>query len=117
LQADGVEGVSDLDQRKVVRREMASLYSASRGADGLDFFRLEGEKLAKLSDGADGVLRLPAPIVPLFLGDVAPEEGWRPGLTGRLFFFVSVFLYLADALRVEPGTPLPFRFIKSGSSK
>jgi len=38
-----------------------------------------------LSNRADGVLGLPSPVVPVVIGDVAPERV-APGLTGRFFF-------------------------------
>ena len=64
---------------------MASLYSAFEGADGFEFLRGEGEEVAELADGADGILRLPPPIVPLLIGNVAPERV-APRFTGRLVF-------------------------------
>src|SRR5262249_4616097 len=57
-----------------------------QGTDRFEFLRGEGQEVAKLPDGTDGVLGLPAPVVPGFVGYVVPD-GVAPRLTGRFFFF------------------------------
>ena len=83
LQPDRVVGIVGVDQGEVVRRD-GELVLGLQGADGFQLLRGEGEQVAELADGADGVLRLPAPVVPLVVGDVAPERV-APRLTGRFF--------------------------------
>ena len=83
MQADRVVGVVRVDEGEVVGRD-GELVLGFQGADGLEFLRDEGKQVAELADGADGVLRLPAPVVPVMLGDVAPER-MAARLTGRFF--------------------------------
>src|SRR5207249_8411004 len=90
-----------IDEREVVRRD-GKFVVRLEGTDGFELFRGEGEKIAKLPYGADGVLRLPAPVVPVVMGDVAPERV-APRLTGR-FFFVTVVHHGRGVLRDESGT-------------
>ena len=67
----------------------------------------EGEKVSELSDRADGILGLPPPIVPVVIGNVAPER-MALGLTGR-FFFLDPTTGLVDRPGFEPGAL--FRFV------
>ena len=60
---------------------MASLYSRLERADGPQLLGREGEQVAELPGGPDGVLRLPAPVVPVAVGDVGP--GGVAGRVGR----------------------------------
>src|SRR6185437_7263109 len=54
----------------------------------------------------DGVLRLPSPVVPQVIGDVAPER-MAPGLTGR-FFLIESAAGFVNGPRLEAGAL--FRF-------
>src|SRR5262249_39594326 len=51
------------------------------GADGFKLLRGEAEEVAQLADGSNGVLGLPAPVVPQVVWDVLPERmarrAWR----------------------------------------
>ena len=50
----------------------------------------KGSKFAELPNRADGILSLPSPIVPLFVGNVTPERmAFR--FTGRLVFVDAEF--------------------------
>src|SRR5438445_3384777 len=74
--------------------------------DGFELLFGEGEQLPKLPDRANGVLRLPSPIVPLGFGNVAPERV-APRFTGRLFFLRPAEM-LRMGRRPEPGTLIRF---------
>src|SRR5438128_8507071 len=74
--------------------------------DGFELLFGEGEQLPKLPDRANGVLRLPPPIVPLGFGNVAPERV-APLTTGRFFFF-NPHRRADTSRREHPGTLVRF---------
>jgi len=91
LQADGIVGIIDIDEGEVIRRNGELVFRFELPHDFQLFFR-EGKEIAELADRPDGVLGLPAPVVPLLFGDVAPERV-APGLTGRFFIVVGAIHY------------------------
>src|SRR5262249_42148356 len=79
------------------------------GADRFEFFGSKVEESAELTDRADGILGLPAPVVPVVIRDVTPER-MASGLTGRLFFLDAAASGLVRGRPwCEPGTL--FRFV------
>ena len=91
LQTDGIVGIRRIDEREVVRRN-GEFVLGLESTDGFEFFGRERQKLTKLPDGANGVLRLPPPIVPHLVGDIAPER-MTLRFTGRLFVVDAVILH------------------------
>jgi hypothetical protein len=80
LEPDRIGRVEPIDQGEVVRgdRQLVLGLEDVQGAPILDG---EGEQLGQLPGVADGVLRLPPPVVPLVVGDVGP--GGVAGRSGR----------------------------------
>src|SRR5262249_31772045 len=77
-----------------------------KGPNGFEFLLSEGQEVPELSHGADSILRLPSPIVPVLVGHVAPERV-TSGFTGRLFF-LNPGGGREDRAGVEPGTLFGF---------
>ena len=83
LQPDGIGRILRVDEREVVRRD-GELVLALEPAECLEFVGSEREECAKLADGPNRVLGLPAPVVPLMGGNIVPEwESLRRVLVGR----------------------------------
>src|SRR5579883_157975 len=77
-----------------------------QGADRFQFLRGEAEEVPELPNRADGMLRLPAPVIPLGIGHVAPER-MASGFTGR-FFLLATSWGLGERPGHEPGTLFGF---------
>src|SRR6516165_3372835 len=75
-------------------------------ADRLEFIGSEAQEVPKLSDRANGILRLPSPAVPLGVWNIAPER-MAPGFTGRLFFLDPTQI-LGNRAWLEPGALFAF---------
>src|SRR5262249_22644771 len=103
LQADRVVRIFDVDEREVVRWD-GELEMRLQGTDGFELFRGERQKIAKLTHRADGILRLPPPIVPVLGRNAAPER-MAPRLTGGFLFLDAVDCHRPRlVMLVEPGT-------------
>ena len=70
-----------------------------------------------MPDGPDGVLRLPTPIVPLFLGNFAPER-MASRFAGRLFVVERAAIMLTSGeMSMVPGPLFDFEHKKTVTSK
>src|SRR5439155_970402 len=105
LETNGIIRVVTVDEREVVRRD-GELVLAFERPDGFQLGFGKGEQVAELADGADGVLRLPAPVVPETVGDVLPE-GMTTWPRGRLFVVVPAG-HRRDRPGDQPRTRLRF---------
>src|SRR5271155_1603426 len=94
-----------VDQREVVGWDGGLVLGFER-ADGFQLLGRKGEQTAQLTDRSDGVLRLPSPVVPVVIWNIAPERV-APGLTGR-FFVVVARGFTGNTARLQPGSL--FRF-------
>src|SRR5262249_7197839 len=105
LETNRIFGVFGVDQGEIVRWNRQFVLGLE-GPDGFELLRGEGQEISQLPNRADGVLGLPPPIVPLFVGNVAPERV-TPWFTGR-FFFLDPTGSLGDRPGNEPGALIRF---------
>jgi hypothetical protein len=88
LQANRILRIVGIDEREVIGWN-GELILTLESPYRFEFFGRKGEKISELPNRADSILGLPPPIVPLVIGNAAPE--WMaPRLTGRLFVFDSI---------------------------
>jgi hypothetical protein len=104
LQPDRVVRVGGVDEREVIRRD-GELVVAFERADGFQLLVRERQQFAELADGTEGVLGLPAPIVPVMVGGVLPER-MTAGSARRFFVVEGAGRRRGERPRVQPGALL-----------